>query len=91
MLGLAFAVLNVYRLRCSIFDFRADRDLVLDGPLSQFIDQLDLWWEYECNLGFVFLSALASLMLMREGLITAGTCNLCIAASLAEFLSAYPT
>ncbi|PLN75542.1 amino acid permease [Aspergillus taichungensis] len=25
------------------------------------------------------------------GLITAGTCNLCIAASLAEFLSAYPT
>ncbi|KAA8643358.1 uncharacterized protein ATNIH1004_010126 [Aspergillus tanneri] len=25
------------------------------------------------------------------GLVTAGTCNLCIAASLAEFLSAYPT
>jgi amino acid permease len=25
------------------------------------------------------------------GLITAGICNLCIAASLAEFLSAYPT
>jgi choline transport protein len=25
------------------------------------------------------------------GLITAGVCNLCLAASLAEFLSAYPT
>jgi hypothetical protein len=25
------------------------------------------------------------------GLVTAGICNLCIASSLAEFLSAYPT
>ncbi|KAI4241322.1 MAG: hypothetical protein L6R40_004628 [Gallowayella cf. fulva] len=27
----------------------------------------------------------------RESLVTAGICNLCLAASLAEFLSAYPT
>ena len=27
----------------------------------------------------------------NAGLITAGVCNLCMAASLAEFLSAYPT
>lgn len=28
---------------------------------------------------------------LRAGLLTAGFCNLCIATSLAEFLSAYPT
>lgn len=28
---------------------------------------------------------------LRLGLVTAGICNLCISASLAEFLSAYPT
>lgn len=29
--------------------------------------------------------------LVSVGLVTAGICNLCMAASLAEFLSAYPT
>lgn len=30
-------------------------------------------------------------MMLLAGLFTAGFCNLCIAVSLAEFLSAYPT
>ncbi|THC91474.1 hypothetical protein EYZ11_009057 [Aspergillus tanneri] len=36
-------------------------------------------------------STLYYLYSSESGLVTAGTCNLCIAASLAEFLSAYPT
>lgn len=53
MLGLAFAVLNVYHAQVLGFDFQADRDLVLDGAFGQFIDQLDFGWEYKCDLGCV--------------------------------------
>lgn len=31
------------------------------------------------------------MLMPGKGLVTAGICNLCIAASLAEFLSAYPS
>jgi hypothetical protein len=44
------------------------------------------------GVGFLYLYSLSgSVLTWGTGLITAGICNLCIAASLAEFLSAYPT
>lgn len=40
---------------------------------------------------FSFFSIFYYRLRLPSGLITAGFCNLCIAISLAEFLSAYPT
>jgi len=43
---------------------------------------------YVCRIGVALVHGELT---DHPGLVTAGVCNLCIAASLAEFLSAYPT
>lgn len=78
----------------------------MDGALGQSDNQLDVGRKYQCGLGCVVsLSLSVSLLSIRltvyteahavfsfwTGVVTAGICNLSIAASLAEFLSAYPT
>ncbi|OKL57582.1 hypothetical protein UA08_07277 [Talaromyces atroroseus] len=54
--------------------------LGLAFAILNFVAQSAVGREYKCRLGYLSL-----------GLVTAGFCNLCIAASLAEFLSTYPT
>lgn len=50
---------------------------------------LNSWTALAASLGLALPSGGSTSVLW--GLITAGVCNLCLAASLAEFLSAYPT
>ena len=50
---------------------------------------LNSWTALSASLSLALPSGGATSVLW--GLITAGICNLCLAASLAEFLSAYPT
>lgn len=50
---------------------------------------LNSWTALAASLSLALPSGGASAILW--GLIVAGLCNLCLAASLAEFLSAYPT
>lgn len=82
MLGLAFAVLNV-----SLPSF-----LTLSYPKTgKLIDRfiLQSWTALSASLSVSLTSGGSTSIVW--GLVTAGICNLCIAASLAEFLSAYPT
>ena len=50
---------------------------------------LNSWTALSASMGLALPSGGATSV--RWGLVTAGVCNLCLAASLAEFLSAYPT
>ena len=50
---------------------------------------LNSWTALAASLSLALPSGGATSVLW--GLVTAGVCNLCLAASLAEFLSAYPT
>jgi choline transport protein len=50
---------------------------------------LNSWTALSASMGLALPSGGATSVLW--GLVTAGVCNLCLAASLAEFLSAYPT
>jgi choline transport protein len=50
---------------------------------------LNSWTALSASLGLALPSGGSTSVLW--GLVTAGVCNLCLAASLAEFLSAYPT
>jgi len=50
---------------------------------------LNSWTALSASMGLALPSGGATSVLW--GLVTAGICNLCLAASLAEFLSAYPT
>ncbi|XRM48305.1 hypothetical protein ABZX51_011234 [Aspergillus tubingensis] len=72
-------------------DFDKRPSLVLDHTGKLIANQV-------CAQSWTALSASLSLSLPSGGcvsviwgLITAGVCNLCMSASLAEFLSAYPT
>ena len=50
---------------------------------------LNSWTALSASLSLALPSGGATSVLW--GLVTAGVCNLCLSASLAEFLSAYPT
>jgi amino acid permease len=50
---------------------------------------LNSWTALSASLGLALPSGGSTSVLW--GLVTAGICNLCLASSLAEFLSAYPT
>lgn len=50
---------------------------------------LNSWTALSASLGLALPSGGSTSVLW--GLVTAGVCNLCLSASLAEFLSAYPT
>ena len=66
----------------------------MDRIISQSVPQSDLRRQRECCLGYAFIPNqyyCTELTSILAGLVTAGICNLCMAASLAEFLSAYPT
>lgn len=103
MLGLAFAVLNVSLISpgpgpSGTIDSRKTSDIVVDRTLGQSVDQSDFWRQHKCHMGCVtgpedisFQGQVADRLNHGPGLVTAGACNLCIASSLAEFLSAYPT
>ncbi|KAJ5778816.1 Amino acid/polyamine transporter I [Penicillium paradoxum] len=78
MLGLAFAVLNSWTALSASLSI----SLTSGGSTSVIWGRLILDTLREISLTFAFYNI---------GLVTAGFCNLCIACSLAEFLSAYPT
>ncbi|KAK4093951.1 hypothetical protein Purlil1_1442 [Purpureocillium lilacinum] len=66
----------------------------LDCALCESVNKPHLGREHERRMGYVCRIGVASVhgeLTDHPGLVTAGVCNLCIAASLAEFLSAYPT
>lgn len=98
MLGLAFAILNVRRLRLCYSRRETQLYLwvVMDGIGGQFVSRSTKRWSCSGHMGLVIQlpsnSGTEQLTpFVNPGLITAGVCNLCLAASLAEFLSAYPT
>lgn len=96
MLGLAFAILNVLFLcvfEASYSDYwpfqswtalAASLSLALPSGGSVAV----IWGKWVSFLHAVYGVLIGGLAI---GLVTAGVCNLCLAASMAEFLSAYPT
>ncbi|QRD87513.1 amino acid permease [Aspergillus flavus] len=75
LLGLAFAVLNV-------------SFAILNTAKSE-LTSMQSWTALSASLSISLTSGGSTSVIW--GLATAGVCNFCIAASLAEFLSAYPT
>lgn len=66
----------------------------MDGVSSELVPRAAQRRSYGSDLGYsTIVQSLPRTMKtdFLPGLVTAGVCNLCLAASLAEFLSAYPT
>lgn len=66
-----------------------ERNFSLLSMLGLAFAILNSWTALATSLGLALNSGGSTSVIW--GLVTAGMCNLCLAASMAEFLSAYPT